>query len=507
MKKAIDVLFVNPGSRQQIYQSLGDEFSAIEPPAFAGLFANYVRRKGYGVDIFDAHTHGLDSVEAAKRIVRDYKPLLVVMVVYGYQPSGSTHNMTATGEICSFIKEANPEIRILMTGTHAAALPERTMREESVDFVCDREGPDTILQTVEALKANARDFSGIPSLWWRAEDGSIRANRPGELLGNIDQEMPGIAWDLLPMERYRAHNWHCFDHIHERSPYAAIHTALGCPYRCTFCCINAPFGKPTYRMWHPDTVIKEIDTLVTRYGVKNIKFIDEMFVLNEGHVIGVCDRIIERGYKLNIWAYGRIDTVKEQFLEKLKRAGVNWLALGIESGSKHVRDGAQKKFGNEDIIQTVRRIQKAGIYVMGNFIFGLPDDNFETMQNTFDLAVELNCEFANLYNAMAYPGSRLYTMAVEQGLPLPEKWHHYSQHAYETFPLATDCVSSADVLWFRDEAFHRYFEGERYLGMIRKKFGEEVVTHIRRMTSIRLKRKLLEGYKPPVDLLSVGANR
>jgi hypothetical protein len=95
---------------------------------------------------------------------------------------------------------------------------------------------------------------------------------------------------------------------------------------------------------------------------------------------------------------------------------------------------------------------------------------------------------------------------VERGLPLPEKWHHYSQHAYETFPLPTDYVSSADVLWFRDEVLHRYFEGERYLSMVRKKFGEEIVVHILRMTSIRLKRKLLEGYKPPVDLVYAGAN-
>lgn len=506
MKKSLDVLFVNPGSRQQIYQNLGDEFSAIEPPAFAGLFATYIRKKGFSVDIFDAHTHGMDSVKAAKKIVQDYRPQLVVTVVYGYQPSGSTHNMTAAGEICRFIKEEDPELKILMTGTHPAALPEQTMREESVDFVCDREGPGTILQTVEALKAGVQDFSGVPSLWWRDEEGTLRSNPPGDLIQNLDEEIPGIAWDLLPMDRYRAHNWHCFDHIHERSPYAAIHTTLGCPYRCTFCCINAPFGKPIYRMWHPDSVIKEINTLVTRYGVKNIKFVDEMFVLNEAHVIGICDRIIERGYKLNIWAYGRIDTVKEQFLEKLKKAGFNWLVLGIESGSKHVRDGAQKKFGNEDIIDTVRRIQNAGIYVLGNYIFGLPDDDFETMQDTFDLAVELNCEFANFYNGMAYPGSGLYTMAVEKGLPLPGKWHHYSQHGYETFPLPTDHISSADVLWFRDEAFHRYFENDRYLNMIRKKFGEEVVAHTRRMTQIRLKRKLLEGYKPPVDLVSIGAN-
>ena len=163
MKKSIDVLFVNPGSRQQVYQNLSDEFSAIEPPAFAGLFATHIRRKGYGVDILDAHTHGMDSLEAAQRITQDYNPYLVVMVVYGYQPSGSTQNMTAAGEICRFVKEGDRTIKILMTGTHPAALPEQTMREENVDFVCDREGPGTILKTLEALKAGAGDFSGIPS--------------------------------------------------------------------------------------------------------------------------------------------------------------------------------------------------------------------------------------------------------------------------------------------------------------------------------------------------------
>jgi len=295
------------------------------------------------------------------------------------------------------------------------------------------------------------------------------------------------------MDRYRAHNWHCFDHINERSPYASMHTTLGCPYRCTFCCINAPFGKPSYRLWHPDTVIQEIDTLVTKYGVKNIKFVDEMFVLNESHVIGICDRIIERGYDLNIWAYARVDTVKDEFLEKLKRAGFNWLALGIESGSKHVRDGALKKFADQDVIHTVRKIQNAGIYVLGNFIFGLPDDTLESMGETLDLAVELNCEFANFYSAMAYPGSKLYGMALEKDWPLPEKWHHYSQHGYETLPLPTDHLSAAEVLRFRDEAFTRYFTGGRYLDMLRKKFGQEVVAHTQRMTKIRLKRKLLES--------------
>ncbi|OGA35327.1 MAG: B12-binding domain-containing radical SAM protein [Betaproteobacteria bacterium RIFCSPLOWO2_12_FULL_62_13b] len=488
---SVDVVLVNPGSRQAVYQELGNDFSAIEPPSLAGLFATYLRNKGLTVAIVDAFAHNLSPVGVADFISGNYKPTLIVMVVYGFQPSASTQNMSAAGETCRALKAINPSCRIMMTGTHPAALPERTLREEAIDFVCDREGPETILLTVRALKAGTSSFAGIPSLWYRVSD-VLMSNPPAALMEDLDGEMPGVAWDLLPMEKYRAHNWHCFEHIHERRPYVSMHTSLGCPYKCTFCCINAPFGRPSYRMWSPDTVIKEIDILVNKYGVKNIKFVDEMFVLNRNHVIGICDRIIERGYDLNIWAYARVDTVKDEFLDKLNRAGFRWLALGIESGSKHVRDGVEKgRFGSPEIVKTVNDIQAAGINVIGNYIFGLPDDTRESMQETLDLAIETNCEFANFYCAMAYPGSKLYAMAIENGWALPDSWIGYSQHSYETFPLRTQTLTSAEVLKFRDEAFHKYFANPRYLNMVRKKFGEDVVAHLSEMTRIKLNRKLL----------------
>jgi radical SAM superfamily enzyme YgiQ (UPF0313 family) len=272
-----------------------------------------------------------------------------------------------------------------------------------------------------------------------------------------------------------------------------MHTSLGCPYKCTFCCINAPFGKSSYRMWSPEAVIADIGVLVDKYGVRNIKFVDEMFVLNKAHVLGICDRIIERGYDLNIWAYARVDTVKDEFLDKLRRAGFRWLALGIESGSKHVRDGVEKgRFGSAEILKVVRKIQDAGINVIGNYIFGLPDDTEQTMQETLDLAIEANCEFANFYCAMAYPGSKLYQMALEQRWDLPASWIGYSQHSYETHPLRTEALASAEVLKFRDRAFTRYFTNPRYLDLVRRRFGEDVLSHVQQMTQVGLRRKLLE---------------
>jgi radical SAM superfamily enzyme YgiQ (UPF0313 family) len=221
-----------------------------------------------------------------------------------------------------------------------------------------------------------------------------------------------------------------------------------------------------------------------------------MFVLNDSHVEGICRRLAAKSYahELNFWAYARVDTIKPARLRLLREAGIRWLALGIESGSEHVRDGAEKSLDQQDILDTVKAIQSNGINVIGNYIFGLPDDNIETMRQTLELAKVLNCEFANFYSAMAYPGSPLYRMAVSNGWELPDSWSGFSQHSYDCKPLPTEQISSADVLRFRDDAFHEYFANPDYLDMVKEKFGDETMRHIQMMSSSRLRRKLLEEY-------------
>src|SRR5207244_6714873 len=94
--------------------------------------------------------------------------------------------------------------------------------------------------------------------------------------------------------------------------------------------------------------------------------------------------------------------------------------------------------------------------------------------------------------SIGYPGSRLYSLAVRKQWDLPDTWSGYSQHSHDSKPLRTERVSAADVLRFRDAAFHEYFEGERYLQMVTERFGVETRSHIENMTSIRLRRNLLE---------------
>lgn len=483
-----DIVLINPGNRRQVFQNLGNDIAGIEPPFLVAVLASYLRKLGYSPAVIDANAENLAPEEVAHR-VKQLSPLLAAVIVYGSQPSASTQNMTNAGLICSALSEIT-STKVALSGLHPSALPFRTITEENVDFVIEGEGFITLEKLLCSLLTGSPSVESIPGLWFH-NNGTICHTDPPPLVSSLDQYLPVAAWDLLPMHLYRAHNWHCFDNIEQRSPYGAIYTSLGCPYSCTFCCINTPFGKPGIRYRSPEKVVEEIDLLVRDYRIRNLKIVDELFVLHEPHYMEIVNRLIQRGHDLNIWAYARIDTIKTKNLLHMKKAGINWLALGIESANPDVSNGIAKRMHVQNIKQVVREIQAAGIHIIGNYIFGLPDDTRATMQETLDLAMELNCEFANFYCAMAYPGSQLYELALSSGWQLPEHWSGFSQHAYDTKPLPSKYLTAEEILRFRDEAFHSYFHNPSYLNMLEEKFGQGVRLHVERISSSRLKRKLL----------------
>ena len=489
----LDVLMVTPASRLEAYQSL-NELVAVEPPVWSGLIADFLVRRGLAVAMLDAEAEGLSHEATAARIAAA-DPVLAVFMVYGQNPSASTQCMPGGGKTARLLNAlTGGAVATLVVGTHPSALPKRTLEQEPYAYVCQGEGPYTVLGLVEALTGRRR-LDQVPGLWYR-DDGRPKANDRAPVIQDLDAELPRQAWQLLDMTRYRAHNWHCFHDLDSRSSYASVQTSLGCPFKCSFCCINAPFDVHALRTWSADAVMRQIDELVGTYGVRNIKIPDEMFVLNRQHVVALCDRLIERDYGLNFWAYARIDTVSDEaLLDKLKRAGFNWLGIGIESASDQVRDGVVKgRFGTREIHATVERLRQRGIHVGANYIFGLPSDSLETMQATLDLALALNTPWANFYSAMAYPGSALYEQARARGWPLPDDaggpgWIGYGQLAYDCLPLPTEHLTATQVLAFRDAAFDRYFAEPAYLSMMDATFGAKAVEHVRAMTAHRLRRR------------------
>jgi radical SAM superfamily enzyme YgiQ (UPF0313 family) len=243
------------------------------------------------------------------------------------------------------------------------------------------------------------------------------------------------------------------------------------------------------RRLRPVTVLAEIDFLVTRYGVRNIKIMDELFAVNEKRVLELCGGIAERGYDLNFWAYARVNTVSETMLSATKKAGVNWIAYGFESGSKRVIEDVTKGYKLDQVLRVAQMTYDQGQHICANFIFGLPEDDYDSMQETFALMQEINAEWANIYSAMAYPGSKLYDDAVAASLPLPASWNGFSQYSRDCLPLPTKYLSGGQVLSFRDYPFDAYYKNPRYLSMIRAKFGEETLRHIQAMAEKSMDRQ------------------
>ena len=494
----VDALLITPPSRLEVYQDLSDDYAAIEPPVWSSLIANYLIKKGYTAQILDAEAENFTHDQTAEKIV-SINPQLAIFMIYGQQPSASTQCMPGGKKTCDKLNSlSSNSIKTIVVGTHASALPKKTLEEEPYNFVCQGEGPITIVKLIEHIKNNKTKLENIPGLWYWNKDAKVKSNTYSPMFENLDQDLPGQAWELLDMSKYKAHNWHTFGKLESRKHYASLQTSLGCPFKCTFCCINAPFERNTIRFWSPKHIINQIKILVEDYNIYNIKIPDEMFVLNPKQVTGICDEIISRGYgeKLNFWAYARIDTLEDnEMLKKMAKSGIKWLGLGIESSSKHVRDGVVKgRFGNHDIEGIVKKVRDMGFYVGANYIFGLPDDNKDSIKETLDLSIRINSEWANFYSGMAYPGSQLYPMAKSKSWMLPDDkggpgWIGYSQHAYETLPLRTEHLKGSEILEFRDRAFNTYFNNSGYISMITKTFGKETAKHISEMAKHKLKRK------------------
>lgn len=505
----IDVLFISPSTNAN-YQTLQNKYSCIEPPTWALLLAESCRSVGFKVSILDANAENLTKEQCLERI-KSLQPRLICFVVYGQNVNAGTANMSGAVSLSNFLKN-KVECPISYIGSYIQALPIKCMEDEpSIDFGFTNEGVYALRNILAIENIDINNLNNIKGIVWR-NNNNVVMNQAEKVVpqDRMDIDLPGYAWDLLPfkekpLDLYRSPLWHSEYQEEYRSPYAAIQTSLGCQFACEFCMINilnrndqeeiGVAGKYSMmRYWSPEFIIKEFDKL-NSLGVTTIKITDEMFLLNRKYYVPLCETLAARPYAKNLrmWAYSRIDTVRNPELLRLVRsAGIKWLALGIESADKKVRLEVSKgKFEDVDIKKVIQQIHDADIEVMANYIFGLPGDTKESMQKTLDLSKELCTAGWNAYGAMALPGSQLYKNALENNIPLPETYQGYSFHSYETLPLATDNLTASEILRFRDMAFESYHSSKCFINRIRQKFGTKATDNIKKMLTIKLNRKYI----------------
>ena len=506
----IDCCFLTTENSKKSYQSLSNTYSAIEPPTWSLLLAESARSKGFKVNILDANAEKLNPASILLRL-KEINPRILCLVVYGQNVNAGTANMSGAIFISDYLKKNNFKSPICIIGSHVQALPVETLKKEkSIDFVFTNEGVYALRNILKLFDFTSESLSTVKGIAFR-EGEKIKMTPPEKVVAtkDMDNDLPGYAWDLLPFKKepfdlYRSPLWHAEYDLSKRTPYASIQTSLGCMFGCNFCMINlinrndndeigVASNYSNMRFWSTDFIIKEIDKLLSM-GVKTIRIVDEMFLLNPKYYVPLCEKLAERNKDdtLRIWSYSRIDTVKRpEILKLIRKAGIKWLALGIESADKTVRLEVDKgKFEDVDVRKVIEKVHDADIHVMANYIYGLPGDTKETIEKTFNLSLELCTAGWNTYPAMALPGSQLYKDSIEKNVKLPETYEGYSFHSYETLPLPTETLSPEEIVSLRDEAFIKYHTNKNFLELIKEKFGLQAVNNIIEMTKTKLKRKI-----------------
>ena len=503
----MDALFINPDSSSKAYQDLAKTYAAIEPPTWSLLLAESCRSKGFSVGILDCDAERL-SIEKSISRIEACRPKLIVFVIYGQNPNSGTTSMIGALELAKAIKAAGIDTKIAFVGSHISALPRHVISYDYIDIVLLNEGVYALHNLLRSnLSSDLLTIKGIGHK--QAQDNKPTLNLPEKIVPQelMDIDLPGYAWDLLPYEKkpldlYRAHFWHADFNHDKRTPFAAIYTSLGCQFSCNFCMINIlnrvdndeeinASHSRGMRFWSPEWVRREMRKLADM-GVKTLRISDEMFFLNRKYYSPILEGCIEEEFGFNMWTYSRIDTVRPKALELFKKAGVNWLALGVEAGNQLVRQEVSKgSFKEVNIREVCKSISEFDIKIISNYIFGFPEDTMDTMQQTLDLALELNTEMANMYPCQALPGSPLYHEAMRNGWDLPSSYEGFAFLSYECQPLPTKHVSASEVLKFRDDAWQTYFTNPKYLSLVEEKFGQQERNNIEDMTRIRLSRKLL----------------
>ena len=201
----MDVCFVIPGIGEKAYQKLANVYSAIEPPTWALLLAQTLRAQKYESIILDFEADR-KSLDEATKDIHNTKSKLVVFVLYGQNPNSGTTMMIGAAELAKKLRENYPEYKIAFVGSHVSALPQEVIKLDYVDFAFINEGVAGLSALLKTDLINR--LSGVPGLMYKDAEGHPRKGGIARIITNLDEELPGSAWDLVDLTKYRSHFWH-----------------------------------------------------------------------------------------------------------------------------------------------------------------------------------------------------------------------------------------------------------------------------------------------------------
>lgn len=265
--------------------------------------------------------------------------------------------------------------------------------------------------------------------------------------------------DKLPFPARHLVNNNLFRRPDNNKVQAIIKVSRGCPHHCFFC-LATPVSGSKVRMRSVDNVIDEIRECVNVYKIRNFVFWSDIFNEDYDWAFDLCEAIIDSGLDITWSCNTRADTMDEGLAEVMYDAGCRLVSLGVESGSQYILDKIGKKITIEQIMKTVKMLKKNRIKIYSYFVIGLPWDNENTIEETIEFAIALNCDYTSFYTATPLPGTRFYKFAADNHL-LPKKvcW----DNAYYAPVVGTMCLSKERILELHKSAIRRFYIRPLYI--------------------------------------------
>ena len=306
-----------------------------------------------------------------------------------------------------------------------------------------------------------KDFKEIKGITYQINN-KIVSTTERPLKANLDH-LPFLDRDLIDNNFYIRPD--------TKKPQTIIRVSKGCPNHCFFC-LATPLNGYNVRYRDCDLVMDEIKECIEKYNIRDFIFWSDIFNADNAWVNRLCRLIIESGLKINFSANTRADTLNEQTLKLMKKAGCSLISMGVESGSQEVLDKIGKKITLEQIKKATLMINKAGIQLYAYYVIGLPWDTKETLEATFKFAKELNSQFASFYTATALMGTRFYDYVQK---------HRLGDISYEkpyVFPSVKSYALSSNEIY----EYNKKFNKEYYL---RPKYFLKMVKEINSLTKFK----------------------
>ncbi|MFC2142069.1 B12-binding domain-containing radical SAM protein [Acidobacteriota bacterium] len=409
------------------------------PPLGLLYIAGYLRQFGHTVHIIDT----IPLKWTLEELVQNVS--LLDPDVIGI--SSTTVNIVNANRIAEKLKTNGLKAPIILGGPHVSALPKLTLeRYCAFDYGVLGEGEMSYLELIQTIEKK-EPISSVKGIAWRDNSGDIIVNPIRPLIEDLDI-LPLPAWDLLP-NFPDAYPHNALET--KRLPAATILTSRGCPFQCTFC-DRSVFGN-SVREHSVEYTIKMIQYLKHEHGIKDLMVVDDNFLLKKQRLFQICDAMIDNKMNLSWYCLGHVKYMTEDRLKKIREAGCWIMEVGIESGSDRILKLIKKNTTKAEIASAVTTAKKAGIKIKGNFIFGLPTETKESLEETIEFAKSIDIHLFQQTYMTILPGCELSFDAEKYGT-YESEWDKITMYKVNFVPFG---LTKQDLTDASKKAFRAFY--------------------------------------------------